>query len=64
MPLYEYRCRSCGHEFVELIKIGTPDSEVECPECGAKESIRQVSAPAAYAIGEGFSCTGGSSGFR
>lgn len=37
MPIYEYRCLSCGHEFEELVKIGdTPP----CPGCGKQELER------------------------
>ena len=31
MPLYEFKCRACGHRFEELVRLGeTP----ECPKCG------------------------------
>jgi len=30
MPIYEYRCRSCGHQFEKLVRLSdTPD----CPAC-------------------------------
>ncbi len=30
MPLYEFKCRACGHRFEDLVKVGeTP----ECPKC-------------------------------
>ncbi len=32
MPLYEYRCRSCGHQF-EIQQSINDDSLTECPEC-------------------------------
>lgn len=35
MPLYEYRCRSCGFEFEVLSAWSKADSQ-SCPECGAK----------------------------
>jgi len=41
MPLYEYRCEGCGHEFEELVFGGeTPD----CPRCGAAEPHKLMSA--------------------
>ena len=33
MPLFEYRCESCGHVFEQLILKGSP--EPTCPACGA-----------------------------
>jgi putative FmdB family regulatory protein len=30
MPLYEFKCKACGHRFEELVRLGeTP----ECPKC-------------------------------
>ncbi len=33
MPIYEYRCDDCGHQFDAFQKI-TEDPVSECPECG------------------------------
>lgn len=41
MPIYEYACRSCGHEFEELQKVGAEPPP--CPECAADEVGRKVS---------------------
>jgi putative FmdB family regulatory protein len=30
MPLYEYRCRGCGHEFEALVRTGDIPA---CPAC-------------------------------
>lgn len=41
MPLFEYRCRPCNHEFEALVRNGaTP----QCPECGKVESEKLMSA--------------------
>jgi putative FmdB family regulatory protein len=53
MPIYEYRCDDCSAEFEELTRRGTPDEEVECPECAEHSSHRVMSA---------FAVSGGSSG--
>lgn len=57
MPMYDYRCRSCGHVFEELVvSSSVPDSEVACPACGARDAERLVSAPR-IATGGGKSVT-------
>ena len=35
MPLYEYRCRECGHRFEILQRLGQGAEGLECPHCGA-----------------------------
>jgi len=32
MPIYEYKCQSCGHELEKLQRIGEPDL-TDCPFC-------------------------------
>jgi len=40
MPIYEYACRSCGHEFETLVRSGsTPD----CPSCKSTELEKKLS---------------------
>jgi putative FmdB family regulatory protein len=43
MPIFEYRCGSCGHEFEMLVLHATTP---QCPECKSVELERQVSIPA------------------
>jgi putative FmdB family regulatory protein len=45
VPLYEYACRECGHEFEELVgsHVGVDETSVTCPECGAKAPERLMS---------------------
>ena len=35
MPLYQYRCTKCGHEF-ELLTTIDKRNEARCPKCGEK----------------------------
>lgn len=40
MPIYEYECRSCHHQFEQLVRTGdTP----ECPKCHGHELERLLS---------------------
>ncbi len=34
MPIYEYACRSCHHEFERILRAGAPNPD--CPECDAE----------------------------
>lgn len=39
MPTYQYRCKSCGHEF-DVVQAFTDDPLEECPECqGALKKV-------------------------
>jgi putative FmdB family regulatory protein len=43
MPIFEYRCQSCGHEFETLVLKGSVPS---CPACKAESLERMLSVPA------------------
>ena len=52
MPLYEYRCLKCGHQFEKIQSFSAPD-EKECPLCKG-EVERLISAPAFQFKGAGW----------
>jgi putative FmdB family regulatory protein len=40
MPIYEYACKQCGHEFETLVRSSTvPD----CPSCSSTELEKKLS---------------------
>ncbi|MDD5035467.1 MAG: zinc ribbon domain-containing protein [Methylococcaceae bacterium] len=43
MPIYEYQCKSCGHE-LEVIQKVSEEPLKFCPECGQEELSKLVSA--------------------
>lgn len=43
MPIYDFKCRGCGHEFEELVKVG---QSADCPVCGGSDVEKLVSLPA------------------
>lgn len=43
MPIYEYRCKSCGHE-MEAFQRLSDDPLKECPNCGDLELSKLISA--------------------
>lgn len=60
MPIYEYRCRTCGKVFEEWVKtFDSPELE-SCPDCGG-EAARILSHTAFKLEGGGWfaSCYGG-----
>jgi putative FmdB family regulatory protein len=42
MPVYEYLCKGCGHEFEREQRISDPPVK-KCPSCGALKAKRQIS---------------------
>jgi putative FmdB family regulatory protein len=55
MPLYEYKCKKCGHRFEQIQTYSAQDAK-ECPVCQG-EVERLISAPAAHFKGSGFYST-------
>jgi putative FmdB family regulatory protein len=48
MPIYEYRCPDCGHEF-ECIQSFRDDPITDCPECKG-ESVKKKISLSAFAL--------------
>ena len=42
MPIYEYRCASCGNEFELIRPVSRANDPVNCKICG-KPATRQIS---------------------
>ena len=53
MPIYEYLCKSCGHEFEEVQKFSDPSLD-ECPDCEKNTAERQVSMSSFHLKGGGW----------
>jgi putative FmdB family regulatory protein len=53
MPIYEYRCQSCGHTLDALQKISDPHL-TDCPDCGKSALKRLMSAPSFRLKGGGW----------
>lgn len=43
MPIYEYRCEQCGHEFEKLQKVSDAPL-TDCPDCGRPTLKKLISA--------------------
>lgn len=56
MPIYEYRCESCGHELEKLQSFRDP-LLVTCPSCGDDALKRLMSQTSFMLKGEGWYVT-------
>jgi len=56
VPVYEYRCTSCGERFDEVQPMGSP-APAACPRCGASDLKRVYGRVAVTFSGWGFNRT-------
>ncbi len=42
MPIYEYECRGCGHQF-EFLLLPTNPTAATCPQCSGLDLERVIS---------------------
>ncbi|OGA23684.1 MAG: FmdB family transcriptional regulator [Betaproteobacteria bacterium RIFCSPLOWO2_02_FULL_67_26] len=56
MPIYEYRCNSCGHE-KEVLQRMSDKPLTKCPECGKRTFHKLVSAAGFQLKGTGWYAT-------
>ncbi len=63
MPLFEFQCRKCGHQFEELLTAAEVEAgQLKCPACHSKRVEREFSAFAMGSGGPGFGPGGGPAG--
>lgn len=68
MPIFEFVCSSCYHEFEELVFSSNGGYHVTCPSCGEENVEKQISTFASKVAGSssyssnssGASCSTGS----
>lgn len=53
MPIYEYQCQACGHQFDKLQKM-SDSALTDCPECHKPELRKMISAPSFKLTGTGW----------
>jgi putative FmdB family regulatory protein len=57
VPLYEYRCATCGTRFEVLRRVGQDATGLVCPECGRPDLEKEYSTFAgAVSGGSGGGC--------
>ena len=53
MPIYDYKCSNCGHQFELIQKFSDQPAEI-CPQCSEKSIQKLVSAPSFRLKGGGW----------
>ncbi|UCG39187.1 MAG: zinc ribbon domain-containing protein [bacterium] len=43
MPIFEFRCKKCGHQFETITSRSEDGSGLSCPECGAGKPEKLIS---------------------
>ena len=56
MPIYAYKCASCGFAQDEMLKVSDAPL-TECPSCGAAHYTKQITAPGFALKGTGWYAT-------
>jgi putative FmdB family regulatory protein len=51
MPIYEYKCDSCGSKFEKLVRRSDDAAGLQCPSCGDQHLSQEYSTFAAHANG-------------
>ncbi len=73
MPIYDYKCGSCGKTYDVFHKVREVTEDIICPSCGSTSHTRLLSAPSIsmgskssneYSSCEPGSCCGGSCGLN
>jgi len=53
MPIYEFECTACGHQFEDLVSLSADLRRVACPGCGKRKARKLLSVFAMSTRGEG-----------
>lgn len=61
MPIYEFQCQNCGHEFEQILPFSA-QSVPACPRCSSNQVDRQVGRPAIHFKGSGWYITDSKAG--
>ncbi len=52
MPIYEYKCESCGGEYEQIRRMAEADLGLACPTCESASVKRQLSSFATTSGGQ------------
>ena len=60
MPIYEFECTACHHQFEDLVSLSADLTKIECPSCARRKARKLLSVFATSTRGEGGSASTGS----
>ncbi len=60
MPLYEYRCKTCGEVFEKMVRWSEADRSPVCPNCQSPDTQKKMSTIASF--GSSANLSSGSAG--
>ncbi|MGB9700558.1 MAG: FmdB family zinc ribbon protein [Thermodesulfobacteriota bacterium] len=68
MPIYEYKCSKCGHQFELIRPLKMEEEKINCPRCGDAYpekliSVFSCSANKESSLNTASGCSSGSSRF-
>jgi len=43
MPIYEYQCNNCQHEFEEILMGSSKEEDIRCPKCSSEDVKKKTS---------------------
>jgi len=43
MPIFEFVCSTCEHDFEELVFNSSSTNGIACPECGGEDVVKKIS---------------------
>jgi len=61
MPIYEYKCKTCGCDFEKLVAVSSED-QINCPQCASDKIAKKISMIASGKSGCGTTCASTSCG--
>lgn len=50
MPIYEFKCTTCGRRFEKLCSMGENGESMRCPNCDAPAPVRVMSSFSAKGV--------------
>ena len=53
MPIFDYDCKSCGYELIDVLQRMGEEPLLYCPECNAPQLTKRVGASIFILKGEG-----------
>jgi putative FmdB family regulatory protein len=62
MPIYEYVCKDCGHQFETIRQMKDADKPIHCKNCLGEHTVRAISVFYAQSDGRSIASSGGGCG--